>query len=90
MSLPDLGNAIFEGGGIVFLALNIKRLYKDKLVRGQDWRALAFFTFWGYWNLLYYPHLEQWWSFTAGIGIAITNTIYLSLMLYYISKESTI
>jgi len=73
--------------GGIFLWLNVLRLYRDKLVRGWDWRVMVFFTVWGFWNLYYYPHLDQWLSFVAGAFIAVTNAVYLALALYYIRKE---
>jgi hypothetical protein len=60
---------------------------RDKLVRGVDWRATAFFTSWGAWNLYYYPHLGQTWSFGAGVFIGTVNLVYLCLMTYYIREE---
>lgn len=73
--------------GGAFLGLNCWRLYKDKLVRGVDWKVIFFFTFWGFWNLYYYPHLEQWLSLVAGAFIAIMNLIYFGMMIYYMRQE---
>lgn len=84
---PDIINACFEGLGAFFVAINIRKILIDKIVRGYDWKVMAFFTFWGVWNLYYYPYLGQWFSFAAGVAIAVTNTIYLLLILYYIRKE---
>lgn len=85
--LPDLVNAVFEGAGGFFVYLSIRRLLRDKLVRGLDWKMLGFFTAWGCWNLFYYPHLDQWLSFAAGLGLVVTNAVYLVLVLYYTGKE---
>ncbi len=87
MMTPDLINAVFEGLGGFIILLNVKRIRKDKMVRGFDWRVMAFFTLWGLWNLFYYPHLGQWFSFAAGAWLVIVNAVYLSLMIYYIRKE---
>jgi len=87
VSWQDTANASFEMLGGIFLWLNVLRLYRDKLVRGWDWRVMVFFTVWGFWNLYYYPHLDQWLSFVAGAFIAVTNAVYLALALYYIRKE---
>ncbi len=84
---PDLINAAFEGLGTFFVYLNIRRIQRDKIVRGVDWRVMAFFTTWGFWNIFYYPHLGQWSSFVAGISLVIVNVMYLSLMLYYVRQE---
>lgn len=90
MQWPDLINAAFEALGGFILLLNVRRILRDKLVRGADWRVMGFFTLWGMWNLFYYPHLGQWLSFAAGIWIAVVNTIYLALMIYYVQKEKTV
>ena len=89
MPWPDLVNSLFEWGGALFMILNIRRLHHDKVVRGVDWRVTAFFTVWGFWNLYYYPALDQWLSFAATLGIVTGNTIYMGLMIYYIRKEKT-
>ena len=87
LQLPDLTNAAFEVASSLFMLLNIRRLLKDKKVRGFDWRVMAFFVVWGDWNLYYYPHLDQWLSFAAGISIGLANTVYLALMIHYIRLE---
>lgn len=87
MQWPDLVNAGLEAGASLFMLLNVRRLLRDKVVRGTDWRVMAFFTMWGGWNLFYYPVLGQWFSFYAGVSIAVANAVYLYLMLYYILQE---
>lgn len=89
MPLPDLVNAAFEALGGFIILLNVRRILKDRLVRGADWRVMAFFTAWGLWNLYYYPHLGQWWSFAAGTWIAVVNAVYLALMVHFVHKEKT-
>lgn len=86
---PDLVNAAFEGAASFFILLNVRRILRDKLVRGTDWRVMAFFATWGYWNLFYYPSLGQWLSFTAGLGTVVADTVYLALMIYYVHRERT-
>jgi len=83
MQIPDLINASFELFGTFFIILNIIKLYNDKKVNGVSWLAVMYFTLWGIWNLYYYPHLGQWASLIGGIGIAITNTIWLGQLIYY-------
>lgn len=83
MQVSDLVNAGFEFGGGVGLLLNCRRLYRDKRVRGVDWRVTAFFGAWGYWNLYYYSGLDQWWSFAAGILPCCANTLWVAMVIYY-------
>lgn len=82
-----INGLFFELGGGYFISRHVVRLYKDKLVRGVDWIASAFFMAWGFWNLYYYPHLGQWLSFVGGIGIVSMNAVWVAMMLYYIRKE---
>lgn len=87
---PDQINGAFEAAGALFTFMNIVRLHRDKMVRGVHWLPIAFFTSWGFWNLYYYPHLDQWWSFAGGIGIVVFNTIWLAQMWYYIREERNV
>jgi hypothetical protein len=88
MSYPDLINGLFELSGGFFILKSIFKLNKDKKVRGIHWSQAAFFMAWGYWNLYYYPYLEQWVSFIGGIGVVTTNTFWLGQMIYYLRKEN--
>lgn len=83
MTLPDLINGLFEFGGGPFLMGNVKKLYKDKQLRGVMWQPTLFFTTWGYWNCFYYPHLNQWLSFTGGLVIVLVNSAWVYLALKY-------
>lgn len=87
MIAPDVINAAFECGGGILMGLNIRRILKDRIVRGVAWPVIAFFAVWGGWNLFYYPHLGQWASFAAGVALVVTNTIYAGLLVHYTIKE---
>lgn len=80
---PDMINGLFEFGGSLLLWRNVLQLYRDKMVRGLHWGSVAFFAGWGYWNLYYYPALDQWWSFTGGVSIVTANTVWLIQVWYY-------
>jgi hypothetical protein len=79
----DYINGVFEGGGAMLQVLNIRQILKDKIVRGVHWGPLTFWTAWGYWNIFYYPSLDQWCSFVGGLGVVLCNTINLYLMWKY-------
>jgi hypothetical protein len=70
-----------------FIAASCVRLYRDKKVRGVSVVHMAFYTVWGFWNLYFYPVIGAWLSFYGGIGVVITNTVWLFMMLYYMRKE---
>lgn len=84
---PDQVNGLFECFGGVFIYLSVAKLSKEKKVRGVSWLHAGFFALWGYWNLFYYPHLEQWVSFVGGILVVLMNTVWLGQLVYYTRKE---
>jgi uncharacterized membrane protein YfcA len=90
MVIPDLINGLFEITSGILFSLNIIKLYKDKRVMGTSLIPVAFFTLWGFWNLYYYPYLNQILSLLGGIVIAVMNTIWLSMAIYYKRKEKKI
>lgn len=69
--------------GAVFIVLNIARLMKDRRLNGVHWLSTTYFTSWGFWNLFYYPSLDQWWSFAGGAILVTMNTGWLLLVAYY-------
>ena len=83
----DAINGTYEVLGAPFITLSIIKLYREKIVRGVNWMAVAFFASWGYWNLYYYFQLHQYCSWLGGMAIVVANTIWLIMMIYYIRKE---
>lgn len=81
--MNDAINALFELAGAFFIGLSVKKLYKDKSVRGLHWAQVAFFTCWGYWNIVYYPAIKQQYSFLAGIAVVLVNSVYLGMIFHY-------
>lgn len=84
MNLPDVINGSFELFGAFAALLNVRRLIKDKSVKGVDWRVTAFWVCWGLYNLYYYPHLGQWASFYGGVTVVLANTAWTVLALIYV------
>ncbi|RKZ81255.1 MAG: hypothetical protein DRQ35_00550 [Gammaproteobacteria bacterium] len=83
MLSPDLINASFEILGAIFVLNHCKVLYREKTVAGISIISVAYFLLWGLYNLFYYPHLNQSWSFYAAITITIANTLWVILLLKY-------
>lgn len=83
MITPDLINGLFEFFGAWFVALHIRQVKRDKSVAGVSIPATVFFTTWGFWNLFYYPNLGQWLSFTGGVALVITNSIWIYYLIKY-------
>lgn len=83
LDYADAINGIFHLLGATALFWNVRRVFKDKAVAGVSILSTVFFALWGFWNLYYYPHLDQWLSFIAGIAIVIGNCCWIGSMLYY-------
>lgn len=78
----------FCNGGFEFLAgifnwINVRRVYRDKEVKGYSVPVAGFFALWGFWNLYYYPHLNQWVSFFGGLSISLSNLVWIAFAIYY-------
>lgn len=87
IEILDLINGTFELLGAPFILMSIIKLHKEKRVRGVSWIHVTFFSSWGFWNLYYYPHLNQWVSFFGGLALVLTNTFWLGQIIYYLRKE---
>lgn len=87
---PDILNGLFEIAGGFFIGTSVFKLHKDKMVAGVSWLHAGFFASWGYWNLYYYPSLDQWWSFWGGVGVVTMNTIWLFQLIYYSKRHGAV
>lgn len=83
----DVVNGLFETCGALFILPSVVKIRREKQVRGVSWVHAGFFASWGYWNLVYYPSLDQWLSFCGGIALVTVNTIWLAQLIYYSSAE---
>lgn len=83
--IADLVNAGFECAGAIFAWANVSRIKEDKSVKGVYWPASIVFACWGYWNMIYYPSLDQWFSAACGAVLAFGNTIWV----YHAAKYAT-
>lgn len=83
MDYNDLINGAFELGCSYFTCRNAWQMHLDKKLRGVYWGLFAFTTAWGIWNLHYYPHLDQWFSFVGGIFVVSGNLAWLVLAWRY-------
>jgi len=70
-------NALFELAGALFLIPSLVSAFRGRVVQGVHWLTPMFFWSWGMWNVFYYPSLDQWMSFCAGIVLALANTVWL-------------
>lgn len=86
MHWPDIINGLFESAGGFFILLSILKLHREKQVKGVSWWHAGFFATWGYWNLYFYPSLDQWFSFWGGLFLVAMNTVWLLQMAYWIRR----
>ena len=80
---PDIVNGAFEAAAGIAVINHCFALWRDKEVRGLSVASVAFFTAWGVWNLFYYPHLDQFYSFAGGVFITIANAIYVAMLVHF-------
>lgn len=80
---PDIINGLFELIGAIMIFNNCRVVYKEKHVSGVSVLTTAFFMLWGFWNVFYYPHLGQLFSFIAAMILASGNSLYVYLLWYY-------
>jgi hypothetical protein len=84
---PDAFNGTLESVGGLFIAMSVLKLHEEKQVRGVSWMHVGFFSCWGYWNIYYYAYLDQWFSWAGGLFLALTNSLWLFQILYYLWLE---
>jgi hypothetical protein len=84
---PDIINGSFEFIAGVLSWINVHRLYVDKEVKGVSPWVFGFFTSWGFWNLYYYHHLAQPFSWWGGMSITLSNCAWMYLAIYYHFKR---
>lgn len=83
MQIPDFINGSFEFLAGFFVLNHCLKVLKDKAVKGVNIISTIFFTSWGFWNLYFYPHLDQWYSFYGGLLIVTANFLWVILLLKY-------
>ena len=82
-STNDIINASFEFFATWFVLNNCWVVIADAKVAGVSILSTAFFMSWGGWNIYYYPSLGQKFSFYCGIGVLLSNILYVCLLIYY-------
>ncbi len=88
MSWPDIVNGSFEALAGIACWLHVRALWRAKRVQGVSIISFVFFAAWGYWNMFYYPHLGQWFSFFGGFAIVAMNTLWIVLAVTYTRRRN--
>lgn len=79
----DAINGTIEAFAGLFALNHCRVLYAHKETRGVSLVSAMFFTLWGFWNLYYYPHLNQPISYYGGLFVVVANIIYVGMMVVY-------
>lgn len=87
MTTPDVINGCFEGVGSILIWLNVFRLAQDKTVKGSNWWVMIFFASWAVFNLYFYPHLGQEWSFLGGLSMFVAEFVWVVMAYYYCNRS---
>lgn len=83
MLTGDAINGAFEAAAALFILNHCRVLMEHRQARGVSALSTLFFTAWGFWNLAYYPSLNQQWSFAGGLCVVAANALWLGLQLHY-------
>ena len=87
MTWADGTNGFFELVGGLLILNHCRAVLHDKAVKGVSIFSTSVFMLWGFWNLYYYPSLNQWLSFTGGLVIVFANFLWVGLMLCYKDRQ---
>lgn len=79
----DIINGSFECLSGILLWYNVYKLYQHKCVHGVSLLTFGYFTIWGYWNLYYYPSLNQYISFISSFLVVSANTVWIIMAIRY-------
>lgn len=79
----DQVNAGFELVGASLRTLDCFHLYRSKRFVGGSIFTALFFFLWGGFNTVYYPSLDQWFSFGAAIALTSVNGLWIAMAVFY-------
>lgn len=74
---PDHVNGCFELLGGVLQWRNVATLWRDREVKGVDWRVTGFHVTWGAWNIYFYDSVNAPWSVAGAVGLLLANTAWV-------------
>ena len=76
----DFINALFNSVGAFFILLNALDINRRMDVAGHTYPSTVFFTIWSLYSVIFYIHLDQFWSFLVSVVMAIANVALLLLV----------
>lgn len=87
MAIPDIINGCFEAFASLFILNHARVLWKSKQAHGVSMLSTWYFMLWGVWNMWYYPHLGQYFSFAGGVVIVLAQLFWI-WSIWKIRKET--
>lgn len=91
MATLDIVNSIFFFTTSAFVVMNVFKLIQDKEVKGVKLLPSCFFSVSTWWGMYYYYQIEQMGGFLGITLLAIGNTSWMALAIYYekiLNKEN--
>ena len=79
----DFANAFFNWIGSLFVIVNARDIYIRKTVAGHTYPSTIFFTVWAIYSIVFYLHLDQFWSFASSVLMSVANIVLLCLVFTY-------
>ena len=79
----DASNGAFEIVGSFFIWLSVYSLWKDRHYAGVHFGLMVFYAGWSVWDLFFYWHLGQMFSFYAGFNSMMASVLWVILAAYY-------
>lgn len=86
---PDMVNSAFEAAASLFILNHCRVLWASGQAHGVSLLSSLFFWAWGGWNVFYYPHLGQLFSFYAGIAVLAANSFWCWSIWYIRRHDGT-
>jgi hypothetical protein len=80
--MADIINGLFEAFAALFILNHCRVLWQTKQPHGVSLLSTFFFTVWGVYNVWYFPHLGQMFSFYCGISVVIANLCWVGSIIY--------
>jgi len=85
--LLDMINSVFFFSSSVFVMLNVIKLVQDKEIKGVRLLPGLFFSISTIWGIYYYGQLLQYISLIGIAFLAIANTLWIALAVYYVMRN---
>jgi hypothetical protein len=86
MNKADIFNGLFELVGAVLQWLNVRKLLRDREVKGVYWPITAFHVTWGAWNMYFYTSVDAPWSVAGASVLLAANMVWVTLAIMYRKK----